>query len=353
MKKESLGRVVSCVKASNLTAKIIHRLGSPFAVGLAYHGTILDSKHGIDNIFGKHTSYPVLKNHLTFIARHYRVLGLSEIVKTLTNGGRLPRKAVFITFDDGYGGNYDVAFPLLRDLGLPATFFIPTFYVESRLPLLYDVLDAAVKYTQKRRAKIPLESTTEMLDLEHDEARYRSATRLHGIFRMMSFDQQHDFLNDLVYELGFTSSDQVPLLGPHVLPVTWAQVRQMADSGMEIGSHTHHHIILGRVGSALAQEELSVSKQILETSLDQPCTLFCYPNGHYPEDGNDATNRFVKKAGYACATYMDAGITTEDTDPYFIRRYSMGMYSSMTALRINLSGATPRIKSLFRKRRSL
>jgi hypothetical protein len=55
MKRKALGRVISSLMASKLTAEIMHGLGSPFSVGLAYHGTTLESKHGVDNMFGKHT----------------------------------------------------------------------------------------------------------------------------------------------------------------------------------------------------------------------------------------------------------------------------------------------------------
>jgi peptidoglycan/xylan/chitin deacetylase (PgdA/CDA1 family) len=352
MKTKPLGQLISSLMASNLTAEIMHGLGSPFVVGLTYHGTTSDDKRGIDNMFGKHISYRVLKDHLTFIARHYRVVPLTQIVKTLANGGRLPRKAVFITFDDGYSGNYEVALPLLRELGLPATFFVPTYYVENRQPLLYDILDAAIKYTRKTRAKIPLAETPEILNLENEQIKYNAVTKVHGILKAMSFETQHEFLDEFVYELGFASADSVPLLGPHVVPVKWAQLREMSNAGMEIGSHTHRHIVLGRVAAELAEEELIVSKRLLDRNLEQSCSLFCYPNGHYPDDGNDFTNMLVKKTGYSCATYMDLGITTRATDPYFLTRYSLGLYSSMNALRSNLTGANPRIKSIFSRDRS-
>jgi peptidoglycan/xylan/chitin deacetylase (PgdA/CDA1 family) len=42
------------------------------------------------------------------------------------DGAALPRNPVMITFDDGYRSCRDIALPILRELGVPATFFIAT-----------------------------------------------------------------------------------------------------------------------------------------------------------------------------------------------------------------------------------
>ena len=65
----------------------------------------------------------------SFFARHFRVLPLSEL---LAAGGDLGG-TLSITFDDGYRDNIEVAAPILRRLGLPATFFVTTGFVGSQV----------------------------------------------------------------------------------------------------------------------------------------------------------------------------------------------------------------------------
>jgi hypothetical protein len=48
------------------------------------------------------------------------------------HGKPLPKNPVLITFDDGYLSNYTTALPILQSLGMPATFFIATDYIEKR-----------------------------------------------------------------------------------------------------------------------------------------------------------------------------------------------------------------------------
>src|SRR3546814_3608060 len=63
-----------------------------------------------------------------------------EIVAALDGGPTLPRDAALVTFDDGYDDNHAIAFPILRDLGVPATFFVATGHIDSGLPYAYDWL---------------------------------------------------------------------------------------------------------------------------------------------------------------------------------------------------------------------
>jgi peptidoglycan/xylan/chitin deacetylase (PgdA/CDA1 family) len=52
----------------------------------------------------------------------------------LTEGAPLPARPVILTFDDGYRDNYTNAFPLLKERGMTATFFIVTDLIDADLP---------------------------------------------------------------------------------------------------------------------------------------------------------------------------------------------------------------------------
>ncbi len=61
---------------------------------------------------------------MAWLARHRRVVDLSEAVGMLDPSGRLPRGVAALTFDDGFSGVYEFAFPILRRFRLPATVFL-------------------------------------------------------------------------------------------------------------------------------------------------------------------------------------------------------------------------------------
>jgi len=53
-----------------------------------------------------------------------QVLGLEDLVGMLARGDLPPRRAVAITIDDGYADNAEIAAPVLRKRGFPATVFL-------------------------------------------------------------------------------------------------------------------------------------------------------------------------------------------------------------------------------------
>lgn len=62
--------------------------------------------------------------------------------------------------------------------------------------------------------------------------------------------------------------------------VTWNQVRGLASSGMQIASHTIHHVNIGQPPAGMTtQAELLDSKKTLEQQLQEPIQFFCYPTG--------------------------------------------------------------------------
>lgn len=62
--------------------------------------------------------------------------------------------------------------------------------------------------------------------------------------------------------------------------MTWEQVKTLAQDGMQMASHTIHHVNIGQPPAGTStQNELLLSKKTLETQLGQPIQFFCYPTG--------------------------------------------------------------------------
>ncbi len=57
-------------------------------------------------------------------------ISLDQFYAAYQGRGKLPRKPVVITFDDGYPDNYTVAFPILKQYNFTAAFFVVTSYMQ-------------------------------------------------------------------------------------------------------------------------------------------------------------------------------------------------------------------------------
>ena len=71
-------------------------------------------------------------------------------------------------------------------------------------------------------------------------------------------------------------------------------IREMAEAGIEFGSHSMNHKLMDRIGEDEIESEVNDSKYFLENMLQRECRVFAYPAGFHTEFARDA----VKRAGY-------------------------------------------------------
>jgi len=77
------------------------------------------------------------------LRRGYQPWSLRKVLEQVRSGRPVPRTVFVITFDDGYANVYHHAWPVLRELGIPATIFLATAYLDSRRPFPFDDWSAA------------------------------------------------------------------------------------------------------------------------------------------------------------------------------------------------------------------
>ncbi|MGQ0549350.1 MAG: polysaccharide deacetylase family protein [Armatimonadota bacterium] len=101
----------------------------PGVVVLLYHRVGGNTRSDVD------VTERAFEAQMRCLHRHCRVVSLDDVAEVCASPGRQAASdIVAITFDDGYGETYDVAYPVLRRYGLPATVYLPAMYVETRRP---------------------------------------------------------------------------------------------------------------------------------------------------------------------------------------------------------------------------
>jgi peptidoglycan/xylan/chitin deacetylase (PgdA/CDA1 family) len=87
--------------------------------------------------------------------------------------------------------------------------------------------------------------------------------------------------------------------------MTRAQVKALSDADIEIGSHTVDHLNLATADDQRAQDELLISRQVLEQITGKRVTAIAYPSGKY----SDTTLRLTDYVGYSFGVTTESGIT--------------------------------------------
>ncbi len=106
---------------------------------------------------------------------------------------------------------------------------------------------------------------------------------------------------------------------PHSPLMSVEQMREWAQAGMEVGSHTLDHPHLPELSPELADFQIRQSKLELEDALGAPVTAFCYPYG----DESPEIRRMVRDAGYLTATTTVRGLARPDDDLYGLPRVTV------------------------------
>lgn len=107
-----------------------------------------------------------------------------------------------------------------------------------------------------------------------------------------------------------------------------AELREMRDHGMEIGSHSVSHVRLTEADDARLERELRDSKVALEDLLGSHVDSFAYPYGASDARCAEA----VKQAGYRAACTTRTGWALRDQDPYRLRRLTVFNHDSVSTL---------------------
>ncbi|AHK78200.1 polysaccharide deacetylase [Ectothiorhodospira haloalkaliphila] len=248
---------------------------------------------------------------MQLVARLFNVLPLSDAVRRLQDG-TLPSRAACITFDDGYADNHEVALPILREQGLPATFFVATGFLDGGMMFNDRVLESIRRMPSGE------------LDLEHIGLGMRSIDGL---------DERKALIKEVIQSVKYLErgereekveqlTAQCPQALPDDLMMTTAQLKGLAAAGMEIGGHTHSHPILARLTDDQARAEIHQGKEALESILGQPVMMFAYPNGKPGSDYLPKHAAMVRECGFDAAVSTTWGVSTPHTDRYQLARFT-------------------------------
>jgi peptidoglycan/xylan/chitin deacetylase (PgdA/CDA1 family) len=289
------------------------------AIVLAYHGFTDRRTHpGIQSSQGKHLHVDEFRQQLDYVKKHYNVVPLHHIVEHYAAGADLPPRALAITIDDGYESNHSLAFPLLREYGLPATIFLTTGFLDGKELQWPDRIEYALSTTKAERLTLSMGDESLSYSLAGEEDRLRCDRDLRSRLKRVPQEMRSAIVDRIECGLGARlGAGDVPAI---YRPLDWRQVREMLASGLvSFGSHTVSHPILTRCQTERAREELLVSRRRIEDETGSPCHMFCYPNGR-ADCFSVETKALLLEAGYACGVTTVLGMNNAGCDVFELRR---------------------------------
>ena len=248
---------------------------------------------------------------LRWLARFFRVIPLKEGIDALFDG-RLGRRSVAITFDDGYADNVQVATPLLRAHGMHATFFVASGFLGGGR-MWNDTVIESLRIARDGEVDLGAWGLSEC-NMGSPAARRVIIDRLLMALKYLPPEERDAGVKQLRGSVAGTLPDN--------LMMTPAQLRQLADSGMEIGAHTVNHPILARLDNESARAEITKGRNSLEEIIGRKIHLFAYPNGRPGEDYGDDHVAMVRELGFSAAVSTILGTARTSDDRFQLPRFT-------------------------------
>lgn len=223
------------------------------------------------------------------------LVSLDEVVAGRDRSeGEAARPAVAVTFDDDLPSHVNEVLPILRELGVPAAFFLSGRALHGLGAYWFQRLDALVGANG-------LPHTAGLLGLPG-----RSAAQL-GAACEDSADLRRRVC-DLAAALPATDV------------LTSDAITTLADAGMTIGFHTRDHERVPGMDEASLDHALSCGRDALATLARAPVRYFAYPYGKV----DHRAARAVERAGYAAAFTGRAQPIGPRDDRYALGRWEPG-----------------------------
>ncbi len=285
--------------------------------------------------------------HLEILKKYTHPMGLLDLVDHLQDG-KVPRRAVVITFDDGYADNLYEAKPLLERHDIPATVFLPTGHIGESEEFWWDKLDRLLlnSHTLPKRPHLEVNGRSHVWELaesyDHQEtgSPHGSDESKKGlqpcsrrslyfsVYRLLLPLSEQDRQACLQEIQGWISG--VPKARPAYRTLSPEEVELLGRGALvEIGAHTITHPFLSAHPEAFQQREIKQCKIDLEAITGRPVNSFAYPHGDYDE----RSVALVRQAGFVCACSIEENSVCRHSDPFLLPRFKVNNYNGEAFIR--------------------
>ena len=248
-----------------------------------------------------------LRWQFQLMRKEFEPVPLGTLVSRLQEETTTGRE-IALTFDDGARNHFTRVWPLLREYGIPATFFVCPGLIETNawmwtaeLRSRLNMLDDARRKRIAREADCPARSTHAIMEWAkrlpiHDRLAFQASVEAHTRHFSPSAEEIERYA-----------------------PLSWDQLRQLDPRLITIGSHTSTHPILTKLPEHQLHEEIADSRKTLEQRLDRTIDLFSYPNGI-----NNSAVVDVVREHYRAAVSAAEGVVARNDDLHTLPRIPGG-----------------------------
>lgn len=309
MLKQHLSRIAYLLSVGCGVSRVARRLNRHKLLILLYHRVHTGAVDAIENFDGFSVQIEDFVRQMRYLAKHYQVVPLDRCLDQQPTS----TYRAAIAFDDGYASVYHYAYPVLRSLRLPATVFVPTDFIETRVPMWWDRLRQAVRMTTDCELVVTYEGQRRVLPVRTRAEKEMTLRELIAALRRLPAAAREEVLAKWPTQMpaGTAAARHAPL--------TLAQMREMAEHRISFASHGKSHQSFPLLSAQELWREVYESKIRLEEWVGKPVTWLAYPFGDLDQRALD----LLPRAGYQGAVTTIDGLSNGEGH-FVLRRIAVG-----------------------------
>jgi len=307
--------VKTFAKKALIGTRLLRLLASGRQQGIAilmYHSVMENPNLVADSLGGIVHSTSAFEEQMQLIAQDFHPVSLEDASRYVRGEANFQKRPVVVTFDDGYTDNYEVALPILKRFGIPATFYVTVDCVERRTLPWPSRLRFCFRTTRKKMWVGPAGTSWSLASPHERERAYLASC---DEFCKLSGAVLEEKVNQTEADLDARVSDE-----SSNLMMDWEQVKALASSGHIVGSHTMTHPNLAFLPLEDVRRELNDSKRQMESRIGAPVHHISYPCPALYPNWTQQTIDESDRAGYKTAVTTAYGLAYKHDNALQLKR---------------------------------
>lgn len=277
--------------------KVLQFMSGNSLLNVMYHGVTASSSLYFSP---RHVIAADFEKEIAYYRKNFEIISIDEAFNRIKNNEAFGRKAITLSFDDGFANNLTTALPILEKYNVPVTIFVSSVCTENDgRRVLWPEFIAALKY---------------FFLIDKD-----SVASLGDKIKTMTYQEREMFLNSIEKEHNVL--DKFRTLPEDIWKLLDnTQLVELSKSKVvTIGSHGHNHYNLGQIEKEFAKFELERSKALLESAIQKEVKYIAYPDGSY----NESVKDMAETAGYSGQMAVKYKLPEDKIDKRILDRFGI------------------------------
>ena len=230
---------------------------------MPFYHTIAD--HDLQHIkhLYKVRSSKLFEQDLDVLLKHFEPIDLFQLIDAIQNGKKLPKRAFFLSFDDGLKECATIIAPILERKGIPATFFINSEYLEQPKALMF-----------RYKASLLMDFLAKKSSDNYQHILQKHLQQSQGnTLSQVRHDEDH-LLNTIAEAFHFSFDDYI---AKYPVYMDHREIRTLIKKGFTIGSHSVNHPHYFRISADDQILQTVAAQMYLDQEFGLDYKVFAFP----------------------------------------------------------------------------